>query len=132
MLLSAIFLILSVLVLAVMLSFRVWEIRVGRLSVSGEKIPETFFSADQIERAAEVFLKKARIFSVHTLAFLLSQFDILTRHIFETARKEWSKISKLLPKHLPHYLKHGSSSSVFLKDIQAHKEEIQKKNNYHE
>lgn len=127
----AIFLVIFALAVVVMVLFRVWEIRVGRISVPEGKVPEKFISADQIEMEAEMFFKKARIFFIHTTVFLLSRLIIVVRNAFEVIRKELSKLSERLPKRFPHYLEHSGGSSVFLKDISAHKDEVRRENGYH-
>lgn len=129
MFLSATFLLVSAVALITMVLFRVWELRVGRLTVKEEDIPEDFFSHNRAEEALESFFRKANIFSYHATALSISHFIVFLREVRDSASKEWKKFSARLPSHLPH---RSQGSSFFLKDISAHKEEFRRENGYHE
>ncbi len=131
---SAVLLIVSVLAIAVMVLFRVWELRAGRLAVDENVVPEDFFSLSAIEKSAEAFIRKAQVISYHLLVFALSHLLVFFRRTGDSVGKEWKKLSVHLPKHLPQLPHHTNSagSSFFLKDISARKEEVRKENGYHE
>ena len=128
MLLSGIILVLSSLGLITMVAYRSWEIKKGRLTVL-EDVPERFFSISELERGAEQFFKKARIFGIHAGLLSLSHFVSFMRQVRRSASEEWNEFAARLPKHLP---EHRSDSSFFLKDITIHKEEVRRANGYHE
>lgn len=134
----AIFLAVSILAIAVMVLFRVWEIRAGRISVREGDVPETFFSIDRMEVSTDEFFGKMRVISLHLLVYGVSHGIVILRRTLKALATEWSKIAVYLAKYLRrfpnfHNLPHRSpGSSVFLKDISAHKEEVRRENGYHE
>ena len=128
MLLAAIFLSISVAALVVMIFYRVWEIRVGRLAVRDEDLPEKIFSIDDTEERVSAILKKTNIFTYHFFALLLSHFFVFLKNTSRSAKAEWKKFSERLPNHVSN---RSPGSSFFLKDISAHKEEVRKENGYH-
>ncbi|GEM_PF-4660242 len=114
--------------LTTMLLFRVWEIRVGRIAVSEEKIPEKIFSIDETEEKLEDFFGKVNAFLYHAGTLSFSHLAVFLRQVGESARSEWKKFRTRLPAHLPN---RAEGSSFFLKDISAHKEEVRRENGYH-
>ena len=129
MLTSVIFFVVFVLAIVVMVFFRVWELRVGRLFVDEEKVPDRFFQIDKMEREAERLIRKANTLFFNSIFLSLSHAIIFMRHLRDAVSKGLARFSASLPSHLPH---HQSGSSVYLKDISAHKEEVRKENGYHE
>lgn len=128
MLISTLIFTIAFVALAIIVLHRVWEIRAGRFVVTEEE-PRLFMPMDELEAKTEETLRKANIFFFHVLALSISHFLVFAGQVRESAKAEFTKFKARLPKHLPE-VKPGSS--VYLKDISAHKEEVRRQNDYHE
>jgi hypothetical protein len=121
-----------------MILFRVWELRVGRLTVRDEDVPDTFFSIDRMEESADEFFGKLKTILLHTLVLVISGSVITLRHLRKVITDEYSKLSTRLPKYFRHIHRvhdsprQSAGSSFFLKNISEHKEHVRKENGYHE
>lgn len=125
---SAIFFFSSVGAIVLMVLFRMWEIRVGRLYVKEDNVPDRFFQIEEIENETERLFRIVNKFIFHIVTLALSHMIIFFRRLRDAAGVGLQKLSASLPEHLPH---HRTGSSFFLKDITAHKEEMRKENGYH-
>lgn len=129
MFLSVTFFFSSVGAIVLMVLFRVWEIRAGRLYIKEEDVPDKFFHIDEIENETERLFRIGNRFIFHIITLALSHMIIFFRRLRDVSGVGLQKLSASLPAHLPH---NKSGSSVFLKDISAHKEEVRRENGYHE
>ncbi len=113
--------------LGIMIGYRIWELRAGRLSAGNQKLPDLHSVIDMLEERFAILVQQGGVLLLHVIGYIISRLVLLYRDVRDSLGK---RVHELL-RDLPHYPKEGETqeaTSFFLRDIARDKEEYQKKN----